>query len=139
MKKKKVFNQKAVAMLMTLSLAFTFCWGLSVLKVDAYTTDVTKTWYYDTNTRSYKPANTQPATISLSSGASDRAHIGAAVTKPYAPFARVTVGQQFDYNTTKNFAYLNPDTAGDGYYIVGMRLTTDSLATSVRATYSFTP
>lgn len=140
-KKKVASKQKAVAMLLAMTLIFTFCWGVSVLKAEAHSNSVTKTWYYNPNTKTIKPFGNpvDAARISLSSGASDRAHISAVITKPDAPYERTTVGQQFDYNTIKYFDYLNPSTADGAYYIVGMCLTTDSLATSVTATYTFIP
>lgn len=140
-KKKDTSKQKAVAMLLAMTLAFTFCWGMSALKAEAHSNSVTKTWYYNPNTKTFKPFGNPvyAAMISLSSGASDRAHISAVITKPDPSYERATVGQQFEYNTTKYFDYLDSANAGGAYYIVGMHLTTDSLATSVTATYTFAP
>ncbi|MDE5588554.1 MAG: hypothetical protein K2J60_05360 [Acetatifactor sp.] len=139
-KKKVTSKQKAVAMLLAMTLAFTFCWGVSVLKADAYSNSVTKTWYYNPNTILFKPAGSQSdATISLSGGASDRAHISAVVADSAKAYDWATNTQQFISSGTKNFAYLNPYNAGNRYYVAGMCITTDSLLNSVVATYTFTP
>lgn len=139
-KKKVTSKQKAVAMLLAMILTFAFCWGAFVLKADAYSNSVTKTWYYNTSTRTSKSVGSQSdATISISAGASDRAHISAVVAEPSYPYYRATEGKQFDYNTTKSFAYLNPYTAGGKDYIVGMCISSDSLGNSVTVTYTFTP